>query len=218
MRASTEEVPAWEPAEDRSLAERLHDGLSQQLFAAQLDLHELRGHPDLPEGVRALVERLSARLSAGARELREALLGAPPGAETDAPLPEALAELVAAVAADCPSLDVLVRVIGDGPAPPAAARRVLLRAAREGLANVIKHAGAAHALVALRRGPRWWTLEVHDDGSGESAVLRASMAQRRSFGLASLLANAAPVGGRLAVLPSAELGGILLTMTVPVRR
>jgi signal transduction histidine kinase len=203
---------------DRTLAERLHDGLSQQLFAAELDLHELRAHPDLPDEVRAVVDRLSLRVAAGSRQLREALLGVRTEAESVAPLPEALAEVTAVAAAECPALDVAVQVTGEGPAPSLRARRVLLRAAREGLANVIKHADAAHALVVLRRGPRWWTVEVHDDGRGDPAAVRASMAQRRSFGLDSLLANASPVGGRLAVLPSAELGGILLTMAVPVHR
>jgi signal transduction histidine kinase len=209
-------APPEEVADDRSLAERLHDGLSQQLFAAELDLHELRARTDLPDDARAVVDRLAARLAAGSRQLREALLGVM--AEHPAPLPEALTELAAAVAAECPAVAVSIEVTGEGPTPSVPARRVLLRAAREGLANVIKHADAGRVLVVLRRGPRWWTLEVHDDGSGEPAVLRASMAQRRSFGLDSLRSNAAPVGGRLAVLPSAELGGILLSMAVPVGR
>jgi signal transduction histidine kinase len=54
----------------RALAEALHDGLSQQLFAAELDLHELRGRTDLPEDVRAVLERLGDRLTMGARRRR----------------------------------------------------------------------------------------------------------------------------------------------------
>jgi signal transduction histidine kinase len=206
--------------DDRSLAERLHDGLSQQLFAAELDLQELRVHPDLPDDVRAVVDRLSARLAAGSRQLREALLGVPADAddEASAPLPEALSGVSAAFAAECPAVGVTVQVTGEGPQPPAPAGRVLLRAAREGLANVSKHADAAHALVVLRRGPRWWTVEVHDDGTGDPAALRASMGQRRSFGLDSLLANAERVDGRLSVLSSPELGGVLLMVCVPVHR
>jgi signal transduction histidine kinase len=203
---------------DRSLAERLHDGLSQQLFAAELDLHELRVRADLPDDVREVLDRLSARLTAGTRQLREELHAVMAENEADhsSPLAEALTELSAMVAAECPAVTVAVQVTGRGPQPPAPGGRVLLRAAREGLANVIKHAGATHALVVLRRDPRWWIVEVHDDGRGDPAVLRASMAQRRSFGLDSLLASAGRVGGRLGVLTSPELGGILLTVAVPV--
>ena len=59
---------------------------------------------------------------------------------------------------------------GDGPVPTAAAAaRLLLRAVREGLANVAKHAGASRVEVILvRRDERWWTVEVCDDGSGDA--------------------------------------------------
>jgi len=206
-------------ADARTLAERLHDGLSQQLFAAELDLHELRGRADLPADVRVVLDRLSDRLTVGSRQLREALLGvltAPEGECRATPLPEALAEVTAACAADCPAVAVTVRVTGEGPEPSPAAAGVLLRAAREGLANVVKHAGAAHALVLLRRGRDRWTVEVHDDGGGDPAAVRASIAAMGSFGLCSLTSNVERVDGRLAVLASPELGGIALTVSLPV--
>jgi signal transduction histidine kinase len=203
----------------RMLAETLHDGLSQQLFAAELDLHELRLRNDLPDEVRVVLDRLGDRLTLGSRQLREALLSvlvAEDGEVRSAPLPEALRELSDGFAAGRPEVAISVQVIGDGPEPAEPACRVLLRAVREGLANVAKHAGAHHVLVVLRRGRRWWTVEVHDDGCGDPARLQAGAVQLNSFGLYSLMGDAARVGGRLTLVASPELSGVLLAVTVPV--
>jgi nitrate/nitrite-specific signal transduction histidine kinase len=203
----------------RTLAETLHDGLSQQLFAAELDLHELRQRTDLPADVREVLDRLGDRLTLGSRQLREALLSvlvAENGQPQSAPLPEALSDLTDDFAAARPGVAISIQVTGDGPEPEEPACRVLLRAVREGLANVAKHASAQRVLVVLRRGRRWWTVEVHDDGCGDPARLQASAAQLTSFGLYSLMGDAARVGGRLAVAASPELAGILLAVTVPV--
>jgi signal transduction histidine kinase len=206
----------------RALAEALHDGLSQQLFAAELDLHELRGRTDLPDDVRVVLDRLGTRLTVGAQQLRAALLSvlaAEPGEYRPCrptALPDAVHELTDAFAACQPTVATSVRVSGDGPEPDQAVGRVLLRAVREGLANVAKHAGAHRVLVVLRRERTSCTVEVHDDGCGDPAELRDSAAQLRSFGLYSLMGDAARVGGRLAVTSSPELSGILLAATVPV--
>jgi signal transduction histidine kinase len=203
----------------RTLAEALHDGLSQQLFAAELDLHELRGRTDLPADVRVVLDRLGDRLTVGSRQLREALLSvlvATPGECPPIPLPEALRALTDAFATGQPGVVTVVQVTGDGPEPDQPAGRVLLRSVREGLANVVKHAGAERVLVVLRRDRTCCTVEVHDDGCGDPVELQASAAQLRSFGLYSLMGDAARVGGRLAVTASPVLSGILLAVTVPV--
>jgi signal transduction histidine kinase len=209
------------PPDVRALAEALHDGLSQQLFAAELDLHELRSRNDLPDDVRVVLDRLGERLTMGSRQLRAALLSvlvAAPAQGQPAALPEALRELTDAFATDHPGVAISVRVTGDGPDPGPAGGRVLLRAVREGLANVAKHAGASRVLVELHRGERDWTVEVHDDGCGDADRLVAGAAELRSFGLNSLSGDAAAVGGRLSVAVSAELSGIRLAVAVPVPR
>jgi signal transduction histidine kinase len=203
----------------RMLAEALHDGLSQQLFAAELDLHELRGRTDLPEEVRVVVNRLGDHLTLGSRQLREALLSVLVATPVPCPpiaLPDALRELTDAFARAQPGLATAVQVTGDGPEPEQGAGRVLLRSVREGLANVAKHAGAGRVLVVLRRDRTCCTVEVHDDGDGDPVALAAVAAQLRSFGLYSLMGDAAGVGGRLAVSASPVLCGVLLAVTVPV--
>jgi signal transduction histidine kinase len=48
----------------------------------------------------------------------------------------------------------------------------LLRCAQEGLANALRHSGAAEIRVALARGPDVLTLAIEDDGRGRSFALR----------------------------------------------
>jgi NarL family two-component system sensor histidine kinase LiaS len=199
------------------LAAELHDGLSQELFAAELDLHELRCLPDLPPAARELVERVGLRLSTGARQLRAVLL-----ATLD---PEPAGEAVTAVAQGVQDLlDSFVRthpiatslqVTGEGPAPGATAGQVLLRAVREGLANVAKHAGATRIDVVLHREQRWWSVAICDDGSGDPEFIRTEVAAARSFGLCSVRTDAARIGGRLTVDTSGECRGVRLCVQVP---
>jgi signal transduction histidine kinase len=203
----------------RTLAEQLHDGLSQQLFAAELDLHELRGRTDLPDDARVVLDRLGDRLTMGARQLREALMSvfaAGEGPVRATTVTDAVHELAEAFAAAQPAVATTVEITGEGPEPDRSACRVLARTVREGLANVAKHAGAERVRVVLRRSEGEWTVEVHDDGCGDPVELRAAAEQLRSFGLYSLMSDAAQVGGRLAITASPQLRGIRLAVTVPV--
>ncbi|MGQ0624362.1 MAG: sensor histidine kinase [Sporichthyaceae bacterium] len=199
-----------------ALAAQLHDGLAQQLFAATLDLAELLVLPGLDPEARALLARLSGRIEAGNRELRDALTEALTGVGAIDPQPSVLEsihrvtppQILGQVAVD-------LQVLGHGPEPAGPSARLLVRAVREGLANAAKHAGASRVQIVLRRGRRWWTVEVHDDGPGAAADVRSRVGQRSALGLASLAADAARSGGRLWISDSALLGGIALSASVP---
>jgi signal transduction histidine kinase len=200
------------------LAAQLHDGLSQELFAAELDLHELCCLPDLSPAARELAERIGRRLSVGARQLRAVLLSTLELDQAGDPAPavaEGIAELLACFARTHPIRSSL-QVEGAGPDPDAAAARVLLRAVREGLANVAKHARASRVEVVLHREERRCTVEIADDGSGDPAVVRSQLAAAQSFGLCSVRTDAARVGGRFGVDAAPVWGGVRLCVEVPV--
>jgi signal transduction histidine kinase len=214
-------VPARSaPAESvvHLLAAELHDGLSQQLFAAELDIHELRCTPGLSPEVHRVLDRLASRLEIGSKELRGALfkmLEAEREQEDLLAVTDRIRDAIADFRARHAGTATL-EVEGTGPEPGTAASRLLLRTVREGLANVAKHAEASAALVVLRRGRRWWTVEVHDDGTGDPALVRDSVAGATSFGLYSLVNEASRVGGRLWVERAPGLGGVQLNVSVPV--
>lgn len=209
------------------LASTLHDGLSQELFAAELDLHELRCRSDLPADAREIVERIDARLRSGSVQLRSALIGALTSEQAPPAAPSGDRSALALVAdaramleefADRHRIATALQVAGSGTRIEDRPARVLRRAAQEGLANVGKHAAASRVHVALHRGRRWWSVQVDDDGEGDPAQVRSSALQLRSFGLSSLETDVARVGGRLSICLAPSLGGVRLHVAVPVGR
>lgn len=214
--------PACAPAAGRlaALAAELHDGVSQHLFAAGLDLHELRRQPGLgPEAVLA-VDRLADRIEAGAGALRVVLLsmlGPNPAAPsaTGGALCDRLAEVVGEIGAANPGLLIDLSLQGNAVEPGEAAAHLLVRAVREGLLNVVKHAGAVRVLVVVGRSRRRWTVEVHDDGRGDAVTVSERMSSDGSVGLASLGREATRLGGRASVARAPVLSGLRLKVAVP---
>lgn len=207
-----------------ALAAELHDGVSQHLFAAGLDLHELRRLPGLGPEAKLAVDRLADRIEAGARDLRVVLLAmlgpdSPVPALAPGALCDRLAEVVTEIRAANPDLVIDLNVQGNAAEPGEAAAHLLVRAVREGLLNVVKHAGAVRAQVVVGRSRRRWTVEVHDDGHddgrGDAVTVGEGMASACSVGLASLGREAARLGGRAWIGQSPDLAGVRLKVAVP---
>ena len=83
------------------------------------------------------------------------------------------------------------------------------RIVQEALTNTLKHSGARHAQVSVRSDGRDVTVQVHDDGYGETASGRAS-----GQGLIGLRERAAAYGGTLSAGP-APGGGYLVEAVLP---
>jgi signal transduction histidine kinase len=202
----------------RDVAAELHDGVAQQLFAASLDVEEMLDLRELPDEARQRLERLADRLSRSSRDLRSvlhAMLAGRPRPTSDSCVLDRVHARLADVHSD---ITVDLQVTGEGPEPDAVAGDLVVRAVTEGLANIVKHGDASQALVLIRRGTSWWTVEVHDDGIGDPAEVRIKMAQRSGmcFGLCSLADEARRLGGRIWISGAARLGGISLSLSVPV--
>ncbi|WP_214366558.1 GAF domain-containing sensor histidine kinase [Pseudonocardia sp. H11422] len=205
--------------ERNRIATELHDGVTQEVFAAAVEVSELLATPGLPASMVPALQRLATRLDAGSRQLRAAL------AETAHPAPQlvegrSVVDEVKDRLADfsrSSGVTVDVHVRGTGPPPVPQSAKVLVRTVREGLANVAKHAGATEVAVAIHRGVNWWSVEVDDDGPGDPHAVRVGMTRgpTSSFGLASLAAEAAALGGRLWIDTSPRLGGLRLSVAVP---
>jgi signal transduction histidine kinase len=230
------------------MATELHDGVTQMLFAVDLALQEALAVPRLPAAARAHVLRAQQDVARSSQQLRAALFeltqdnepaSSPPAGRASAVSAPARAGGEAgtagavdrwldqvAVAVDeffrRSQIGVDLQVRGEGALPTRQALDVLLRAVREGLANIHKHAGATEVMVVVRRSDHWWMVEVHDDGTGDPAALRRGLnvGQSRSrsdrgYGLHSLKRQAAHVGGRLWLSESTRLQGLQLTTSVP---
>ncbi|MEU0509084.1 sensor domain-containing protein [Amycolatopsis sp. NPDC006125] len=175
-------------AELKRIERDLHDGAQARIVAAgmTLALAERKLRPagdDLRNARRQLDEALA--------ELRRLVRGIHPPILTDRGLVAALA----ALAGDAP-LPVEVRADELGDLPPAVESAAYFVAA-EGLANVVKHAGADACTISIRRTGDTLSLTVRDDGRGGADQTGAGLdgLRRRVEALDGTMSVTSPAGG-----------------------
>jgi signal transduction histidine kinase len=202
-------LDAWSH-ERRRLAQRLHDGVVQDLSAVGYTLHWiLEELPTSARQARSAGARAASLLVDGTTSLRTVVgdLLVPDDDATD--LPTALAHLAAGAGED--GVEVVVDLEPrDGWEREVA--RVVTSVVREGLVNVVKHARARVATVTVRSGDGRVRVTVADDGQGPGGVGAADGDPH--VGLEILARSLEEVGGRLDARPGSERG-FVLTATLP---
>jgi signal transduction histidine kinase len=147
------------------LARDLHDAVTQTLFSASLIADVL---PDIwsvsqSEGQRRLEEL--RQLTRGAlAEMRTLLMELRPGALTEIPLPDLLRQLCESQIGRA-RLPIQFSVVGTRKLPPEL-QIGLYRITQEALNNIVKHAKATQAAVALHLDEEEVRLSILDNGSG----------------------------------------------------
>jgi signal transduction histidine kinase len=146
------------------MAREIHDTLAQGLTGIITQLEAAQQTASEPERERRIdnAKRLARDSLAEARRSVQALR---PQALEDSKLPDALADEVTRWTTTSGVL-AEVRTTGDPQALHPEVEVTLLRIAQEALANVAKHAAAAHAWVTLSYMEDVVTLDVRDDGAG----------------------------------------------------
>lgn len=193
----TLELTRSEARERRAIAEELHDHVGQALAMVQMRLAQMAGRAaftglegDLAE-LRELVTLIIRRTRSLTGEISPPMLyelGLAPALHW-------LAEETTRRAA----LPVRVKA-EDGLAMGEDTAEALFRAARELLANVVKHAAATSARIELAGDARELRLTVTDDGRGcDPAVALARSADAdHGFGLFSIRERVRSLGGSVA--------------------
>ena len=199
--------------ERRRIARDLHDDVSQELVALSMALNALGsrfpngGAPELSREIAGLQAR-TAEAAEGIRQLSHALH---PGVLEHV-------GLVAALRGYCREFErehglaVTFRADGALGAVPSDVALCLYRVTQEGLRNVVRHAGARHAQVAVRREEDEAVLIVGDDGCGFDL---AEARGRRGLGLISLDERVRLVRGRLTI-DTQRQRGTELRIVVPL--
>jgi signal transduction histidine kinase len=95
-------------------------------------------------------------------------------------------------------------------AVPAAVDQAAFRIIQESLTNVVRHAGAGHAIVRVSRDAGMLTVEVSDDGPATSVPLDGN-------GIRGMRERARAVGGTLTVSVP-EPSGVLVRANLPLAR
>ena len=158
VKASRARIMEAELAERRRLERDLHDGVQQHLLGITAGLTAAKAKTSDPEAAAAF-SQAGVSLKVVLAELRDLAHGIHPAVLSQCGLGAALEEVTERL-----SLPVSVHV----PAVrlDAAVEAALYFVACEALANVVKHADAESALVAVRVGESVLEMEIADDGIG----------------------------------------------------
>ncbi|MCC6625784.1 MAG: sensor histidine kinase [Chloroflexi bacterium] len=199
-------------AERTRLAREIHDGIAQSMYMLTLNLEAAAELVDRdPEWLRARLQTLIELARQTLWETRHYVHDLKPLLADERGLRPAIETLTREFGA-ISGLPVALAITGDEPPLLPVTRQALYRIVQEALANVFKHAGAAHVTVELGFAADGVRLSIADDGRGLTPV--NGTAGERGFGLTTMRARAEELGGRFEVT-STPGTGTRLTVHVP---
>lgn len=191
--------------ERRRIAQDLHDGVIQDLAGlgyvlptARRELHT-EGNLAL---ARTTLDRATGMLQQDVLRLRSMLTDLYPPDLQGQGLVSAVGDLVQTITSDA-GLDATVRIDPELEVPVDAGR-LAYRVVREGLRNVVKHAGASSVVVEVSREDDEVLVRVADDGKGPAAAQEA--VRRGHLGLRLLKDTLSDFGGDLDLEPGDRQG------------
>ncbi|HWI74631.1 MAG TPA: PAS domain S-box protein [Baekduia sp.] len=201
LTASRARVVAASDATRRQIERDLHDGAQQRLVHTVITLR--LAHQSLQAGSADAPELVSEALDQAEQatvELRELVQGILPPVLTHGGLPPAVESLTS-------RMPVPVELAVDVDRLPPAVEATAYFVVAEGLTNVVKHARATRAAVAVRVEDGHLQLRVRDDGIGG--------ARRDGGGFVGLADRLAVLDGHLRV-ESPPGGGTLVAVDIPL--
>jgi two-component system NarL family sensor kinase len=214
LRLLARQVVQSQEDERAHLARELHDGTSQTLVSAKLQIEAAMDK--LGRGERAVVLSLAkalARLNDSLDEVRRISHRLRPAMLDTLGLPAAL-ELLGREWGEHSLARVRVRIEGAEFELPAEVKTALFRVAQEGMTNIGKHADAATVDIVLSFDAHSLRLDIRDDGCGFDAAA-VQLDPRRGIGLRNMRERMASIGGRFEV-QSGPGNGTWVVASVPV--
>jgi len=208
--------------QDRRLAADLHDGHVQSLAAIGFKLEQARlrlGASSSPEADE-LLWQVTKDLSAEVTSLRRTIGRLRPLVLVEDGLEAALREEAKSACNRAALATCEVTSELEGRLDPVV-ETALFRVAQQALANVVDHAGATHALLAIECSATGVTLRVSDDGRGFDPGHVQVLADIAHFGLIAMRERVEALGGRFRVLTAPGEGTVVeanLPLTDPIER
>lgn len=205
-RESARRALAAQETERARIARDLHDEVGQALTGVMLELQQIVELPpgETPEAVARAREEVRQSLE----ELRRIGRRLRPEALDDLGLPSALAALTTELRRQS-GLELTRRIDPRLPTLSSEEEVVLYRIAQEALTNVLRHANATRAELALRTDGDRLVLAVTDDGQGFESGTPTPTA-----GIRGMRERAVMIGARLEVR-SAPGSGTAVQITLP---
>jgi signal transduction histidine kinase len=196
------------------IAREVHDVVAHAMVAINVQAGVAAHRLDQdPEQARSALRAIKDTSGEALTDLR-ATLGVLRGDDAEAPVAPAaglgdLEELAAGLRAAGVQVDMTVGELGE---LPAAVHAAGYRIVQESLTNALRHAGAAHVRVAVRRDAGAVLLEVRDDGGAAATANGAG-----GSGVRGMRERARALGGTLEAGP-ADGGGWRVEATLPGAR
>jgi PAS domain S-box-containing protein len=203
--------------ERKRIARELHDRVEQAFFGIGLSVNALlAGLPlSTAESLSSALAMIRDSAQQGVDDLRAAIFALSRAEVNDLELVRALWQLVREFQKKTGLEADLVESGTARRAPPEIAE-VLHAVAREGLANVERHARATAVVVSLGFEPDAVTLTVQDDGIGASALVLGTLADSATrFGLNGTRDRVQRVGGTFTV-EAGDDEGFVVRARVPL--
>lgn len=206
LASSRQELLAWtlSAEEDlrQQLAQRLHDGPTQNVLAA------IRMLPRVARGEPGRREQIELALRETVGDLRGAIFDLHPNTLAEQGLPGAI-RLAATRAVEAAGVKLVTDL---EPLSEPEHDDLLFACARELVANAVRHADASHVEVRLNMREGYAMLTVVDDGVG---LKELPACQPGHLGLATMSERVAARRGRLRLLPRSTGCGV--EIAIPVR-
>jgi signal transduction histidine kinase len=196
--------------QDRRLAADLHDGHVQSLAAIGFKLEQARlrlgasGSPEVDE----LLWQVSKDLSAEVTSLRRTIGRLRPLVLVEDGLEAALREEAKSACNRAALASCEVTSELEGRLDPVV-ETALFRVAQQALANVVDHASATHALVAIECSAGGVVLRVSDDGCGFDPGHVRVIGDIAHFGLIAMRERVEALGGRFRVITAPGEGTVV---------
>jgi two-component system NarL family sensor kinase len=198
-------------AERERIARELHDTLLQGLTGIALQLETADALMQPGSGSRSPLRRALELTQETMAETRAAIDGLGAVALRSETLASVLTRLVAEFAEEN-AVEAVAEVKLEGPRLPLQIETAIVRIVREGLQNVVRHAGATHVHLGARRSKGRLSLILADDGRGFDASKVA--ASYHGYGIASMRRRTQLVGGRFRLV-TAPGGGTRVEISIP---
>ncbi len=215
LRALTAELALAEERERRRLALGLHDQVGQKLAVAKLRLGRLRASAPSAETARALDE-IDQDLAEAIRETRSLSFELALPVLYDLGLEAALESAGERLAEEHGIRFVFASDSGREPLLEEATRVTLFRAVEELLFNVVKHARARTARVAVAWGDDRIGITIEDDGAGiDTSRWVKNRAPGGGLGLFGVRERLAHLGGSVEI-ESAPGSGTRIVISAPL--
>jgi signal transduction histidine kinase len=210
LRSMSQRVRSDIEAERKRIARSLHDEMGQGLTALRMDLGWMRIHGDHYHGIPEVVQRMQRTIEDSALAIRRIISDLRPLMLDDLGVVAAARALIQEIETRT-HLRIELSTSGDFEDLPDSYQTALYRTLQESLTNVLRHAGATHVDIDLKRNSHSVELTVSDNGTGFAEQERS---KQGSFGLFGLSERATELHGTLTI-DSAAGHGTRLVLALP---